>query len=227
MKVRIGRLPSRGAPRPPREAMRAGGDRIGCAVAGSPSNSAARKPVGRAVPSLPYSRPPLHAANAAHAGHRGVAGGALAGSGRRREGGRLGDKVAEAIPSRTVRDHRVEGLAGVPRADQRVVLREGVVESTTGAVAVGGVGSCSRRLSPKHRAAGLVGTATARPGADSRATPRAAAGDSGGARLYATAGAGSRTRSTGATVKPEGRSAVVVEPSAPSSQAWKPGSPWK
>ena len=65
--------------------------------------------------------------------------------------------------------------------------------------------------------------ATARSGADSRATPRASAGDSGGARLYATAGAGSRTRSTGATVKPEGRSAVVVEPSAPSSQAWKPG----
>ena len=39
--------------------------------------------------------------------------------GRARERGRLGDKVAEALPARTVRDHRVEGLAGVPRAEQR------------------------------------------------------------------------------------------------------------
>ena len=31
----------------------------------------------------------------------------------------LATKVAEALPSRTVRDHRVEGLAGVPRAEQR------------------------------------------------------------------------------------------------------------
>ena len=40
---------------------------------------------------------------------------------RRRRGGRgrLGDKVAEALPSRTVRDHGVEGLGRVPRAEQR------------------------------------------------------------------------------------------------------------
>jgi len=36
-----------------------------------------------------------------------------------RERGRLGDKVAEALPARIVRDHRVEGPAGVPRAEQR------------------------------------------------------------------------------------------------------------
>ena len=39
--------------------------------------------------------------------------------GRARMRGRFGDKVAETLPSGTVRDHRVEGLAGVPRADQR------------------------------------------------------------------------------------------------------------
>ena len=31
----------------------------------------------------------------------------------------LCDKVSETLPSGTVRDHRVERLAGVPRADQR------------------------------------------------------------------------------------------------------------
>ena len=40
------------------------------------------------------------------------------GRARKRRG--LGHKVAEALPSGTVRDHRVEGLAGVPRADQRL-----------------------------------------------------------------------------------------------------------
>ena len=39
--------------------------------------------------------------------------------GRARKRGRLGDKVAETVPSGTVRDHRVEGLASVPRVDQR------------------------------------------------------------------------------------------------------------
>ena len=38
--------------------------------------------------------------------------------GRARERDSLGDKVAETLPSGTVRDHRVEGLAGVLRADQ-------------------------------------------------------------------------------------------------------------
>ena len=39
--------------------------------------------------------------------------------GRARKRGRLGDKVAEPPHPGPVRDHRVEGLAGVPRADQR------------------------------------------------------------------------------------------------------------
>ena len=39
--------------------------------------------------------------------------------GRARERGRLGDEVAETLPSGAARDHRVEGLAGVPRAEQR------------------------------------------------------------------------------------------------------------
>ena len=90
------------------------------------------KPVGRAVPSL-RSRPRLPARAGPRATPRCPACAACsAGSGcsaqdvvqrvrrgRVRERVSPGDKVSETLPSGTVRDQRVERLAGVPRTDQR------------------------------------------------------------------------------------------------------------
>ena len=95
-----------------------------------------RKPVGRALPSL--HRTPTASSKGSAAGdafnvqraehsRRVAAETAVAPQdviqrirrGRARKRGRLGDKVAETVPSGAVRDHPVERLAGVPRADQR------------------------------------------------------------------------------------------------------------
>ena len=94
-----------------------------------------RKPVGRAMPSLRRTvdrvqqglgrRRRLDVQRAEHS-RRVAAETAVAPEdvgqrirhGRARKRDRLGDKVAETLAAGTVRDHRVEGLAGVPRGDQ-------------------------------------------------------------------------------------------------------------